>query len=49
MAEAFGWGVLAASSLVIGALIALRFRIGLRFIGLIMAARRRRPDQCGCV
>ena len=37
MAEAFGWGVLAASSLVIGALIALRFRIGLRFIGLIMA------------
>ncbi len=36
MAAAFGWGLLAASSLVIGALIALRFRIGLRTIGLIM-------------
>ena len=37
MAATFGWGTLAASSLVIGALIALRFRIGLRAIGLIMA------------
>ena len=37
MAAAFGWGTLAASSLVIGALVALRFRIGLRVIGLIMA------------
>jgi ZIP family zinc transporter len=37
MAAAFGWGFLAASSLVIGALIALTFRIGLRAIGLIMA------------
>ncbi len=36
MAAAFGWGLLAASSLVIGALVALRFRIGLRTIGLIM-------------
>ena len=36
MAAAFGWGLLAASSLVIGALIALRFRISLRAIGLIM-------------
>jgi zinc transporter, ZIP family len=36
MAPAFGWGVLAASSLVIGALIALRFRISFRTIGLIM-------------
>jgi zinc transporter, ZIP family len=36
MAAAFGWGTLAASSLVIGALIALRFRISLRVIGLIM-------------
>ena len=36
MAEAFGWGLLAASSLVIGAVIALRFRISLRVIGLIM-------------
>jgi len=34
---AFGWGTLAASSLVIGAIIALLFRIGLRVIGLIMA------------
>ena len=34
---AFGWGTLAASSLVIGAIIALLFRIGLRTIGLIMA------------
>jgi zinc transporter, ZIP family len=36
MAEAFAWGLLAASSLVLGALIALRFRIGLRGIGLVM-------------
>ncbi len=36
MAASFGWGTLAASSLVIGALIALRFKIGLRTIGLIM-------------
>jgi len=37
MAAAFGWGTLGGSSLVIGALFALRFRIGLRWIGLIMA------------
>jgi zinc transporter, ZIP family len=37
MAASFGWGTLAASSLVIGALIALRFQISLRVIGLIMA------------
>ncbi len=36
MAASFGWGLLAASSLVIGALVALRFRISLRVIGLIM-------------
>jgi ZIP family zinc transporter len=36
MAAAFGWGTLAASSLVIGAIVALRFRISLRVIGLIM-------------
>ena len=36
MAAAFGWGTLAASWLVIGALVALRFRISLRVIGLIM-------------
>jgi zinc transporter, ZIP family len=37
MGAAFGWGTLAASSLVIGAVVALLFRIGLRTIGLIMA------------
>ncbi len=36
MAASFGWGTLAASSLVIGALVALRFKISLRAIGLIM-------------
>ena len=36
MAEAFGWGLVAASSLVIGAIVALVFRIGLRAIGLKM-------------
>ncbi len=36
MAAAFGWGTLAASSLVIGAGLALVFRIGFRTIGLIM-------------
>jgi len=37
MAAAFAWGLLAASSLVLGAVVALRFRIGLRAIGLVMA------------
>jgi zinc transporter, ZIP family len=36
MSAAFGWGTLAGSSLVIGALLALWFRLGLRTIGLIM-------------
>ena len=36
MASALGWGILAASSLVLGAVVALVFRIGLRTIGLIM-------------
>ena len=36
MAASFGWGTLAASSLVIGAIFALAFRISLRVIGLIM-------------
>lgn len=36
MAAAFGWGTLAASSLVLGAVLALRLRISLRAIGLIM-------------
>ena len=37
MGAAFGWGTLAASSLVIGALVALWLKISLRVIGLIMA------------
>ena len=36
MGGAFGWGLLAASSLVIGAILALVVRIPLRTIGLIM-------------
>ena len=36
MGAAFGWGTLAASSLVVGAVIALVFHIPLRTIGLIM-------------
>jgi ZIP family zinc transporter len=36
MAAAFGWGTLAGSSLVIGAIVALLFRMSLRVIGLIM-------------
>jgi ZIP family zinc transporter len=36
VAAAFGWGTLAASSLVIGAIVAIVFRISLRAIGLIM-------------
>jgi hypothetical protein len=36
MGAAFGWGTLAGSSLVIGALIALRFDLILRAIGMIM-------------
>ena len=36
MGAAFGWGTLAASSLVIGAVVAIRFRLSLRAIGWIM-------------
>src|SRR5207342_1917405 len=36
MGAAFGWGLLSASSLVIGSVIALRIRIPVRAIGLIM-------------
>jgi zinc transporter, ZIP family len=36
VAGAFGWGLLAASSLVVGAALALWIRIGVRTIGLIM-------------
>jgi ZIP family zinc transporter len=37
MWASLGWGPLAASSLVIGAILALLFRISVRWIGLIMA------------
>jgi ZIP family zinc transporter len=37
MAEAFAWGLVASSSLLIGGLIALWFRIGNRTLGLVMA------------
>jgi zinc transporter, ZIP family len=37
MGAAFGWGLLAASSLLIGGLLVLRVRIGDRALGLIMA------------
>jgi ZIP family zinc transporter len=37
MGEAFAWGFLAASSLLIGGLIALRRPIGRRTLGLVMA------------
>jgi len=37
VAAAFAWGTFTASSLVVGALVALRFRIGLKTIGLVMA------------
>jgi len=37
MTTSFLWGVLAASSLLIGALLTFRFRIGDRMLGLIMA------------
>jgi ZIP family zinc transporter len=37
MGEAFAWGLLASSSLLLGGLIALRFRVGNRALGLVMA------------
>ena len=37
MGEAFLWGLVASSSLVLGGVIALRYRIGHRVLGLIMA------------
>jgi zinc transporter, ZIP family len=37
MAASFGWGVFAGSSLIVGALIALRFRIDRLVLGLVMA------------
>jgi zinc transporter, ZIP family len=37
MGEAFGWGFFAASSLLLGGLLALRRPIGLRPLGLVMA------------
>ena len=37
MGEAFFWGIIAGSSLVVGGVIALRVRISQRLLGLIMA------------
>ncbi len=37
MGVAFAWGLVAASSLLLGGLLALRLPIGLRPLGLIMA------------
>lgn len=37
MFEAFGWGLIAASSLIVGALIASYFAVSRRLLGLIMA------------
>jgi zinc transporter, ZIP family len=37
MGTAFAWGLVAASSLVLGGLLALRFQIGNRALGLVMA------------
>lgn len=37
MSESFFWGAVAASSLVVGGMIALQFRISTRLLGLIMA------------
>jgi ZIP family zinc transporter len=37
MGAAFGWGALASSSLVLGALVTWQFRIGRRLLGMIMA------------
>ena len=37
MSAAFGWGALAASSLLIGGVIALRFRVSGRVLGLVLA------------
>jgi zinc transporter, ZIP family len=37
MGEAFGWGTLAASSLILGGILALKLRIGQRMLGLVMA------------
>jgi ZIP family zinc transporter len=37
MGASFVWGLLAGSSLIVGGLVALRWRIGLRALGLVMA------------
>ena len=37
MSEAFLWGLLSAGSLLLGGLAALRFRVGSRLLGLVMA------------
>jgi ZIP family zinc transporter len=37
MSEAFAWGLLASSSLLIGGVLALRFQIGPRVLGIVMS------------
>jgi zinc transporter, ZIP family len=37
MASAFGWGLVAASSLVLGGLVGVRVRLSDRMLGLVMA------------
>ena len=37
MAGSFAWGLLAGSSLLLGGIVALRWRIGPRALGLVMA------------
>ena len=37
MAEAAGWGFLSAASLLVGAIVALRWSISTRIVGLVMA------------
>ena len=49
MAGAFAWGLLAASSLILGACVALQVRIRLRTVGLIMGCGAGRPAQRGRV
>ncbi len=36
MTAAFGWGALAASSLLLGGAIAIRFRVNGRLLGLVL-------------
>ena len=47
MIEALWWGVIASSSLLLGGVIALVFRISARLLGLRDGVRRGRADQLG--